>query len=107
MRKANSRLLILLVLVPVFVAAFWTTVHASVPAGPSTADQSSMSARKPGATPTSGEPDIGQTTHPVTTTRGIMTTSPPVWDIWVMGHPIREWFRWTGRVEAARYLGRR
>lgn len=106
MRKANSRLLLLLVLVPVFVAAVWTTAHAAVPTGPSTADQTSMSARRPGATPTSGEPDIGQTSHPVTT-HGIVNTNPWAWDAWVLGHPIREWFRWTGRVEAVRYLGRR
>jgi hypothetical protein len=104
MLSERSRLLVLLVLLSVAATAGWTTAHAGARTGTSYA--TSVSVSKPPVVPTSGEPDVGQTPHPVTHP-GSMSPAPR----WEGGNPQGNrpdpWFRWAFRMWKVRYLGTR
>jgi hypothetical protein len=102
----RSRLLLLLVLIPVVVAATWTIALAGGSTGHPTVASSSLGASKPGAAPTSGEPDVGTTPRPALPA-GWHVPGPRAGDAWMPGHLTSPWFRWIFRIWTVRYLGAR
>jgi len=61
MHKLRNRLLITLVCTAVATAAGWSVSDAYARRGGSHSSALTYTIRKPGASPTSGEPDVGQT----------------------------------------------
>jgi len=99
----RSRLLFLLVLVSVAAAAIWTTALADGVkfGGPNAAAWTSPS--KPLATPTSGEPDVGQGPRP---TPAHSRLRPVVHAPWTGLLP-EPWYRWIVRTWMVQVPGAR
>ena len=102
----RNRLLILMILVSAVAAVTWTTALASGTTDGTNVASAWWSASKPGATPTSGEPDVGQTPRPHTS-GGSMLHNPEVKrDV----RPERQadpWFFWIIRTWIMRHPGAR
>ena len=105
MHIIGSRLLLLLVLASVVAAAGWSTAHAVGVTGTPIVASSSLSGSKPGAVPTSGEPDVGQTPH--SATQGALIHVPQGRTGGEREGPAYSWFRWIFRMWMVRYLGAR
>ncbi len=106
MRVDHSRLLILLVLVSVVAAANWSTVFAGRATGPPSVAAWPRAVSAPGAVPTSGEPDVGQTPHPVTHA-GVNTPRPHENGPQAERRPAFSWLDWVLRNWESTYLGMR
>ncbi len=106
MHVERSRLLILLVLVSVVCAASWSTCLAGGTTGLSQVPGSSVSQPKPQAVPTSGEPDVGQTPHPVSHA-GLQSPGPRRGGGGSERHQTDLWFSWIFRVWMVRVFGAR
>jgi hypothetical protein len=105
MLSERSRLLLLLVLLSVVAAAGWTTALADGKTAPSTVSSWTRAA-KPPAVPTSGEPDVGQTPRPKSTT-GALSHAPSEVGGGSQDPPADAWFRWIVRTWKMRYFGAR
>ncbi len=101
----RNRLLLLLVLLSVVAAAGWSTAFADGRAATPSAASSLASVSKPPAAPTSGEPDVGQTPHPLA--QGSMSPVPRGKGAHTGGPATDPWLRWIFRMWANRYLGAR
>jgi len=106
MPSERSRLLVLLVLLSVVATAGWTTALAGGKTGPPTVSSPSVGVSRPPLAPTSGEPDVGQTPRPTTTT-GSMSPAPRGEGGNPQGTRADAWFRWIFRMWTMRYLGAR
>jgi hypothetical protein len=106
MHVDRSRLLFLLILVSVVTAATWTMALASGTTGRATVASAWLSASKPGATPTSGEPDVGQTPRPQTW-GGSMSHAPRGERDRKPGRQADPWFDWIIRMWITSHLGAR
>ncbi len=104
MRVGHNRLLILLVLVSVVAAASWSTVFADRATGPPTVAPASVALSKPAVVPTSGEPDVGQTPHPVSHA-GVGRPGPRGDGEQSPRQPVRTWLDWIIRTWMMRYFG--
>ena len=102
----RSRLLILLILVSVVTAATWTMALASGTTGPITVAPAWLSTSKPGATPTSGEPDVGQTPRPLPSGGSMLHNPLGKRDPGSARQP-DPWFDWIFRLWIVRHLGAR
>ena len=102
----RSRLLILMILVPAVVAVTWTTALASGTTDGTNVASVWLSASKPGATPTSGEPDVGQTPRPHTS-GGSMKANPQVKRDARPERQTDPWFYGVFRMWITRHLGAR
>ena len=99
----RSRLLLLLVLASVVLATNTAAARPDVRTVPPTVT-SSLSGMKPMANPTSGEPDVGQTPHPVTHPGGLLP-APRGGDEGVPMRKPTSWFGWVFRIWMMRLIG--
>ena len=105
MPNRSRRLLFLLVLFSVALAASWTTAHARGGAPSSTVSPPTLSGSHTGAHPASGEPDVGQTPR-VSPTKG--HASPvPGGGYELPGQPGAPWFIWIFRMWMFSFIGAR
>jgi hypothetical protein len=104
MPAERSRLLVLLVLLSVVATAGWSTALAGGRTDTPSVTSSSLGVSKLPVSPTSGEPDVGQTPKPTPST-GSMRPAPrgEAWD--PLGIRTGTWFRWIVRMWTTRYLG--
>jgi hypothetical protein len=102
----RNRFLLLLVLLAMVATAGWTTALAGGKADSAPASSSLASLSKPPVVPTSGEPDVGQTPHPTTTT-GSVVHDPRGEAGHLKGSSGEIWFRWTLWTWAMRFFGAR
>jgi hypothetical protein len=106
MLSNRSRLLLLLVLLPVVATAGWSTALAGGKTDSPSVFSSLASVSKPPAAPTSGEPDVGQTPRP-TTTKGALSPAQRGEGRTSQGPGSDAWFRWIFRMWTIRFLGAR
>jgi hypothetical protein len=107
MHVKHSRLLILLVLVPVVSVAFVSVGHASLSTGNvQFPDLTWTPQTRPDVTPTSGEPDVGQTPRPVS---HASVRSPGSRREGESSPRVRTdfWFHWIVRTWMVRWFGAR
>ena len=102
MNRHRIKLLITLVLFTVAVTAAWTSSQADAQGLLGPGASSILSATRPGATPASGDPDLGQ---------GVVPRPPSLKHLRQLagfgnprGHTLIEWARWTSRIWATLYV---
>jgi hypothetical protein len=106
MPSERNRLLVLLVLLSVVATAGWTTALAGGRTGSIPVSSPSLRVSRPPLAPTSGEPDVGQTPHPTSTT-GWMSSSPRGEGGNSPGTRTDVWFRWIVRIWKTWLMGAR
>jgi hypothetical protein len=100
MNRHRIELLVTLVLFTVVSAAVWTSSQADARGLPGPGASSTLSATRPGAAPTSGDPDWGQGIAPPPPKQPNRSS----WDGKAKGHGFPGWFHWTGGIWATLYL---
>ena len=103
MKRHRIKLLITLVLFTLAAASAWTTSSADARGALGPGASGHLSATKPGATVTGGDPDTGQGAVPPPPSLKLKQCRPlPGRD--AGGSPtLYDWVRWTGRIWATLY----
>jgi hypothetical protein len=100
MSRHRIELLIALVLFTVVSAAVWTSSQADARGFVGPGASSHLSATRPGASPTSGDPDIGQGLTPQPPKAPNKSSGGGN----ANGHGFGGWSHWAGRIWATLYM---